>query len=261
MLGAIAGDVIGSVFERNPIKTTDFPLFSRFSTFTDDTVLTLAIAWSILNAADYTKALKMFGRKHPHAGYGGFFYRWMFSSGRKPYNSWGNGSAMRVSPVGFAFSSLDDVLNEAKKSAEVTHNHPEGIKGAQATALAIYLARTGNDKGTIKKEISNRFGYDLNRTTDEIRKTYRFDVSCQGSVPESIISFLESDDFEDAIRRAISLGGDSDTLACMTGGIAQAYYKAVPPSIVSNVRQRLPEAFVSIIDDFNDRYGLQVDQT
>ena len=151
MLGAIAGDVIGSVFERNPTKSTDFPLFNRYSTFTDDTVLTVAIAWAILNGADYPNALKMFGRQYPHAGYGGFFYRWMLSSNLKPYNSWGNGSAMRVSAVGFAFSSPEDVLKKAAESAEVTHNHPEGIKGAQATALAIYLARKGNDKGTIKK--------------------------------------------------------------------------------------------------------------
>jgi len=256
MLGAIAGDVIGSVFERFPTKSMGFPLFSHNSSFTDDTVLTVAVAWSILNRTNYTDALKKFGRKYPNAGYGGFFYRWMFSSNREPYNSWGNGSAMRVSAVGFAFSSLDDVLKEAKKSAEVTHNHTEGIKGAQATALAIYLARTGNDKGTIKKEISNRFGYDLNRAIDDIRKTYCFDVSCQGSVPEAIISFLESENFEDAIRRAISLGGDSDTLACMTGGIAQAYYKKVPPDIASNVRERLPNEFLSIIDEFNEQYGL-----
>jgi len=234
----------------------DFPLFSHNSSFTDDTVLTVAVAWSILNRTNYTDALKKFGRKYPNAGYGGFFYGWMLSSDREPYNSWGNGSAMRVSAVGFAFSSLDDVLKEAKKSAEVTHNHPEGIKGAQATALAIYLARTGNDKRTIKKEISNRFGYDLNRTIDDIRKTYCFDVSCQGSVPEAIISFLESENFEDAIRRAISLGGDSDTLACMTGGIAQAYYKKLPPDIASNVRERLPNEFLSIVDEFNEHYGL-----
>jgi ADP-ribosyl-[dinitrogen reductase] hydrolase len=256
MLGAIAGDVIGSVFERYPIKSTDFPLFSHNSTFTDDTVLTVAVAWSVLNNTDYTTALKRFGRKHPNAGYGGLFYRWMFSSDNAPYNSWGNGSAMRVSPVGFAFSSPDDVIKEAEKSAEVTHNHPEGIKGAQATALAIYLARTGESRKTIKEIISSRFGYDLDRTVQEIRKTYHFDVSCQGSVPEAIISFLESENFEDAIRRAISLGGDSDTLACMAGGIAQAYYKKVPPDITSNVRERLPNEFLSIIDEFNEQYGL-----
>jgi ADP-ribosyl-[dinitrogen reductase] hydrolase len=163
---------------------------------------------------------------------------------------------MRVSPVGFAFSSFEEVLNEAGKSAEVTHNHPEGIKGAQATALAIYLARTGEGREGIRKEISSRFGYDLNRSVDEIRKTYRFDVSCQGSVPEAIISFLESENFEDAIRKAISLGGDSDTLACMAGGIAQAYYKKMPQEIISDVRGRLPDEFLPIIDEFNETYGL-----
>jgi len=256
MLGAIAGDVIGSVFERYPTKSTEFPLFSRVSTFTDDTVLTVAIAFSILKKTDYTQSLKMFGQKYPHAGYGGFFYRWMFSPDSSPYNSWGNGSAMRVSPVGFAFSSFEEVLDEAGKSAEVTHNHPEGIKGAQATALAIYLARKGEGREGIRKEISSRFGYDLNRSVDEIRKTYRFDVSCQGSVPEAIISFLESENFEDAIRKAISLGGDSDTLACMAGGIAQAYYKKMPQEIVSDVRGRLPDEFLPIIDEFNETYGL-----
>ncbi len=256
MLGAIAGDVIGSVFERFPTKSKDFPLFSRYSTFTDDTVLTVAVAYSILTKTDYTTSLKMFGQKYPHAGYGGYFYQWMFSSDSRPYNSWGNGSAMRVSPVGFAFSSIENVLNEAGKSAEVTHNHPEGIKGAQAVALAIYLARTGKRREDIRKEISDRFGYDLNRTTDEIRPYYHFDVSCQGSVPEAILSFLESEDFEDAVRRAISLGGDSDTLACMAGGIAQAYYKEVPQEIISNIRSRLPEEFLAIIDEFNEMYGL-----
>ncbi len=256
MLGAIAGDVIGSVFERSPIKSMDFPLFSRYSTFTDDTVLTVAVAWSILNKTDYTTSLKMFGLKYPHAGYGGSFYKWMFSSDNEPYYSWGNGSAMRVSPVGFAFSTLDNVLNEAGKSAEVTHNHPEGIKGAQATALAIYLARTGENQDTIRKEISNRFDYDLNRSVNEIRKTYHFDVSCQGSVPEAIISFLESENYEDAIRKAISLGGDSDTLACIAGGIAQAFYKEVPPDIATKIREQLPNEFLSIIDEFNETYGL-----
>ena len=255
MLGAIAGDIIGSVFEQHPIKSKEFPLFNRYSTFTDDTVLSVAIADSILRQKDYSTSLKMFGRKYPHAGYGGLFYNWMFSPGNAPYNSWGNGSAMRVSPVGFAFSSVEEVLDEAKKSAEVTHNHPEGIKGAQATALAIFLARTGQGKEIIREQITDRFGYDLDRSIDEIRKTYRFDVSCQGSVPEAIISFLESEDFEDAIRNAVSLGGDSDTMACVAGGIAQAHYKAVPPGIISDVRQRLPNEFLGIIDEFEARFG------
>lgn len=255
MLGAIAGDIIGSVYESSPIKTTEFPLFDRYSRFTDDTVLTIAVAYAILENTDYATSLKYFGRKYPDAGYGMFFYRWMFAPGNKPYNSWGNGSAMRVSPVGFAFNSIEQVLLEAEKSAAVTHNHPEGIKGAQATALAIFLAHTGTSKSKIRQEISTRFSYNLDRTVDEIRPDYSFDVSCQGTVPEAIIAFLESTDFEDAIRNAISLGGDSDTLACITGGIAQAFYKSISNNIVLEVYERLPIEFQSIIDEFNTRYG------
>ena len=254
MLGAIAGDIIGSVFENQPIKTTDFPLFSPLSRFTDDTVLTVAVAYSILRDLDYTPSLKKFGRKYPGAGYGGTFYQWLHTAVSAPYNSWGNGSAMRVSPVGFAFNSISDVLNEAEKSASVTHNHPEGIKGAQATALAIYLARKSEAKDAIRDEISNRFGYDLNRTLDGIRPEYTFDVSCQGSVPESIIAFLESENYEDAIRKGISLGGDSDTIACITGGIAQAYYGDVPIDIIKDTESRLPEEFMEIIKEFNKKY-------
>jgi len=256
MLGAIAGDIIGSVFEANPVKNTDFPLFSTYSTFTDDSVLTIAAAYSILEKVDYAKAFKVFGQKYPDAGYGGSFYHWIFSPSSGPYNSWGNGSAMRVSPVGFAFDSIDDVLHEAGKSAAVTHNHPEGIKGAQATALAVFLARMGENKEFIKREISKRFAYNLNRTLDEIRPGYHFDVSCQGSVPESIIAFLESKNFEDAVRKTISLGGDSDTMACIAGGIAHAFYKEIPQEIVTNVRERLPQEFLVIIDKFSQRYGL-----
>jgi ADP-ribosyl-[dinitrogen reductase] hydrolase len=254
MLGAIAGDIIGSVFEAHPIKYTGFPLFSPYSTFTDDTVLTIAVAYSILEKVDYAKAFKVFGQKYPDAGYGVSFYHWIFSPNSGPYNSWGNGSAMRVSPVGFAFDSVDDVLNEAGKSAAVTHNHPEGVKGAQATALAVFLARKGESKEYIKREISTRFAYNLNRTLDEIRPKYHFDVSCQGSVPESITAFLESKGFEDAVRKAISLGGDSDTMACIAGGIAHAFYKEIPRDIVTNVRERLPDEFLLIIDKFSEMY-------
>jgi ADP-ribosylglycohydrolase len=256
MFGAIAGDVIGSVFELHPIKSTEFSLFSKYSRFTDDTVLTVAVAYSILNKVDYAITFKNFGRKYPYAGYGETFSMWMRSSDNKPYYSWANGSAMRVSPVGFAFNTIDDVLNEAQKSAGVTHNHPEGIKGAQATALSVLLARKGKSKTEIKEEISERFGYDLNRTLNEIRPTYHFDVSCQGSVPQAMIAFLESEDFESTIRNAISLGGDSDTLACIAGGMAQAFYKEIPEEIVLNVRKRLPEEFLAIIDEFNTKYAL-----
>ena len=256
MLGSIAGDIIGSVYEARPIKTTEFPLFGRHATFTDDTVMTVAAAYAILRDVDYTTAFKSFGRQYPNAGYGGFFYSWIFSAESQPYNSWGNGSAMRVSPIGFAFDTLDEVLRQAEKSAAVTHNHPEGIKGAQATALAIWLARRGEDKAAIRRQIGKRFGYDLDRTVDDIRPGYRFDVSCQGSVPESIVAFLDSNDFEDALRLAISLGGDGDTMACIAGGIAQAYFGEIPSAIVKGARQRLPEEFLQILDEFNVSYGL-----
>lgn len=256
MLGAIAGDIIGSVYEGNPIKSTEFPLFSQYSAFTDDTVLTVAIAYAILEKTDYGESLKMFGQKYPYAGYGGSFYTWMLSQDTTPYYSWGNGSAMRVSPVGFAFNSVKEVIIEAKRSAEVTHNHPEGIKGAQATALAIFLARTGETKERIKEEVKRLFSYDLDRRLDEIRPVYYFDVSCQGSVPESIIAFLESSNFEDAVRNAISLGGDSDTMASIAGGIAQAYYGEIPEYILAQVRERLPEELLSVIDSFNAQFDV-----
>ena len=255
MLGAIAGDIIGSVFEFCSIKTTDFPLFKQDSMFTDDTVLTIAIAHSILTKVPYVRSLKIFGRAFPLAGYGGSFIKWLLSDDDRPYNSWGNGSAMRVSPVGFAFNSVEEVLREAEKTAEVTHNHPEGIKGAQATALAVFLARTGESKNTIKDQIISRFGYNLDRKLDDIRPSYTFDVSCQGTVPEAIIAFLESQDFEDAIRKAISLGGDSDTLACITGGIAQAHYKHIPTEIATEVYARLPEELLQVVNSFQTKYA------
>lgn len=254
MLGAIAGDVIGSVFEAQPHKTTRFPLFSPGSVFTDDTVLTVAVAHAILSDSDYAAAFKEFGRRYPDAGYGGSFYHWLFSPESSPYNSWGNGAAMRVSAVGFAFDSESKVLQEAQRSAAATHNHPEGIKGAQATALAIFLARAGESKVSIRHQISERFSYDLNRRLDDIRPDYVFDISCQGSVPESIIAFLESVDVEDAIRKAVSLGGDSDTMACIAGGIAHAFYQDIPAEIVTEVRARLPGEFLAIIDRFNQAY-------
>jgi ADP-ribosylglycohydrolase len=255
VLGAIAGDIIGSVFERRPIKTVEFPLFSEGSTFTDDTVLTVAVAYAILNDRAYGSTIKAFGRQYPHVGYGGRFYQWLQMPESQPYNSWGNGSAMRVSPVGFAFESLEKVLKEARKSAEVTHNHPEGIKGAQATALAVYLARTGESKEEIRQAIAGRFGYDLGRRLEDIRPGYRFDVSCQGSVPESIIAFLASEGVEDAIRKAISLGGDTDTMGCIAGAISEAYYGGVPPEIVGEVQQRVPEDLWEVVETFYDQYG------
>jgi ADP-ribosylglycohydrolase len=198
--------------------------------------------------------LKKFAEKYHNLPYGSGFRRWVKSWDNKPYNSFGNGSAMRVSPVGFAYDSVEDVLHQAKRTAEVTHNHPEGIKGAQATALAIYLARIGESKDTIRKEITDRFFYDLNRTVDEIRPDYSFDVTCQGSVPESIIAFLDSSSWEDAVKKSISLGGDADTMACITGGIAQAFYKKIPENIAKDIRNKLPRDLLEILDKFNTKY-------
>lgn len=258
MLGAIAGDIIGSVYEHQPIKTTDFPLFQSRSRFTDDTVLTVAIADAIVKNNDYKSALKTYGQAFPDAGFGMLFFNWLFSADSAPYNSWGNGSAMRVSPVGFAFDNPDTVMAEAEKSAAVTHNHPEGIAGAQAVALAVHLAKNGTEKEGIRREIERRFGYDLQRSLDAIRPGYAFDVSCRGSVPEAIIAFLESENVEDALRKAVSLGGDSDTIASLTGGIAQAYYQTIPEWIVKKVYSHLPEAFVPVIESFNRRFQVKI---
>jgi len=255
MLGAIAGDVIGSEYEWVDIKQKDFELFSPRSTFTDDTVLTIAIADGLLNQKNYAGVLKEYGCAYPNAGYGNLFAGWLFSDGSKPYNSCGNGSAMRVSPIGFAFNNIQDVLHEAKKSAESTHNHPEGIKGAQATATAVFLARQGSRKEDIRGFIEQEFGYDLSMSLDDLRPIYSFNDTCQKTVPQAIIAFLESVDYEDCVRNAISLGGDSDTLACIAGGIAEAYYKTIPQHIVRETRARLPYDLLRIIDQFYLKYG------
>jgi ADP-ribosylglycohydrolase len=254
MLGAIAGDIIGSVYESHNIKWTRFPLFHPLCRFTDDTVHTVALAESILDGEPFGMLLKSYYRIYPHAGYGGMFLGWAQATSDRPYNSFGNGSAMRVSPVGFAYRSLDEVLHQAKRSAEVTHDHPEGVKGAQAIASAIFLARTCRDKEQIKSYVTKTFRYNLERTLDEIRPAYDFNVSCQGSVPQAITAFLESNDYEDAIRKAISLGGDSDTIACMAGGIAQAYYGSVPDPIVQRVYEILDEPLAAITRRFMELY-------
>jgi ADP-ribosylglycohydrolase len=258
MIGAIAGDIIGSTHEYGRMKSKDFPLFVAESAFTDDSVLTLAVAYAILTDGDYEKAVREIGRRYPGAGYGGFFKAWLHAHDPKPYNSWGNGAAMRVSPVGFAFDTVEDVLREAARTAEFTHNHPEGIKGAQATALAVFLARTEWDKDLIRTEISSRFGYDLERTVDGIRPDYGFDESCQGTVPEALIAFLDSASYEDAVRNAVSLGGDADTLACITGGIAEAFYGPVEAEIRRKVKEILPPDLWQIAADFCERYDLDV---
>jgi ADP-ribosylglycohydrolase len=255
MIGALAGDIIGSVYEASPIKTKDFPLFHPRCRFTDDSVLTIAVAQAILTDGDYGHWVREIGRRYPGAGYGGTFIRWLHAGEPEPYNSWGNGSAMRVSPVGWAFDDIDTTLREAARTAAISHNHPEGIKGAQATALAVFLARTTHDKALIKNEITQRFGYDVDRSLEDIRPTYTFDVSCQGTVPEAIISFMEGENFEDAIRNAISLGGDSDTLACITGAIAEAYYGSIARLIAERVKAALTADLWSITAEFCRKYG------
>ena len=254
ILGAAIGDIIGSVYEWNNVKTTDFPLFTKRTDFTDDSVLTFATMDSILNKTGYAKAYQAYGQKYPDRGYGGNFASWIYDEEPEPYNSWGNGSAMRVSPVGWAYDTIDEVLSQAKRSAEVSHNHPEGIKGAQATASAIFLARTGKSKVEVKEFIEVMFGYNLSRSIAAIRPGYRFNESCQGTVPEAITAFLESTDFESAIRLAISLGGDSDTLACITGGIAEAFYKEVPEYIIENSLRVLPAEIIKLIGEFSCKY-------
>lgn len=254
MIGAIAGDIIGSVYEHRQIKTKDFPLFDARCNFTDDTVLTVAIAYAILSGKPYVDSVRRIGRRYPDAGYGSSFFGWLHSPDVRPYNSWGNGSAMRVSPVGFAFTTEEEVLAQAKATAEITHNHPEGVKGAQALALAVFLARTGSDKESIRSRIASQFEYDLNRTVDGIRPSYSFDVSCQGTVPEAIIAFLDSDSYEDAVRNAVSLGGDSDTLACITGGIAEAFYGGVPDSVRTKVKELVTPDLWSVTEAFCAKY-------
>lgn len=257
ILGAICGDIIGSVYENNPIKTKDFNLFSKRSIFTDDTVMTLAVAnWLVEDKSSkdvLIENLKFFGNLYINAGYGGSFYHWLQSDNPKPYGSWANGSAMRVSPCAWVGNSLDEVQDLAKISAIVTHDHPEGIKGALATADAIYLARTGSSKEEIKNHVETNYKYDLSRSVDEIRPVYSFDVSCAGSVPESIICFLEASDFEDAIRNAISLGGDADTQAAIAGSIAGAYYE-IPKNIADQALNILDECLLDVYMDFEEKF-------
>jgi ADP-ribosylglycohydrolase len=256
MLGSIIGDIIGSVHEGIGTKTKDFPLFIPRSIFTDDSILTVAVADWILTKQDLTELLQAYYRNYPGRGYGGMFCEWAGEQRRAPYNSFGNGSAMRVSPVGFAFETIDDILHWAERSAAVTHNHPEGIRGAQATAAAIYYARRIQDTDQIKTVLESQFRYDLSKTLDQIRPTYCFDETCQGTVPQAIIAFLESTSYEDAIRNAISLGGDADTLACITGGIAEAFYGGVPQDLAASAKELLDPKLTDVIHRFRDRFGL-----
>ena len=238
MLGAIAGDFVGSIHEYTAIKRKDFALVDPRCFVTDDSLLTVAVAEWVLDGTPLVPRFHDLVAAYPGAGWGLRFGSWARARRTDPYHSFGNGAAMRVSPVGWAFAGLDDTLRAAAESAAVTHDHPEGIKGAQAAAAAVYLARTTRDKALIRREIAHRFGYELDRTVDVIRPTYKFDETCQRTVPEAVIAFLDGSDFEDTLRNAVSLGGDADTLACIAGGIAHAYYGGVPEALATPPRWR-----------------------
>ena len=283
MLGAIIGDIVGSVYEFDNTKRTDFPFFSDRCSYTDDSIMTVAVAEWLLTDNQHThesleNIMVRYAQAYefPMGGYGGGFAQWLFrperlvdyrtgelAGKRVPYNSWGNGAAMRASAVGWKFRTLEETEKVAALSASITHDHPEGIKGAQATAAAIFLARTGKTKQEIKDYIQNRFGYDLDTHTDEIRKTYGWEDSCQGTVPPAIRAFLDSTDYESAIRIAVSLGGDSDTLACITGGIAEAYYGEIPDAIYKKAVEMLPSEFIHVLKVFEQGsfYGEKTTRT
>lgn len=257
IIGAICGDVIGSTREFRPIKTKNFVLFENESTFTDDTIMTLAVASWLVKDRESKKVLidemQFWGRKYPYVAYGASFGGWLMQDDPEPYDSWANGSAMRVSPCAWVGNSLEEVRDLAYTSAIISHDHPEGIKGALSVAEAIYLARSGFSKEEIKNSIETNYQYDLDRALDEIRPGYSFDVSCAGSVPESIICFLEAKDFEDAVRNAVSLGGDGDTQAAIAGSIASAYWE-VPKDIVDETVSRLDSDLLGVFMDFEEKF-------
>ncbi len=248
MLGAIVGDIVGSVYEFDNHKSKDFPLFREDSKFTDDTILTIATADALMDGMDFAARYRTYGRKYP-SSYGIRFYDWLDEDAAGPYDSFGNGSAMRVSPVAWFEDTESRVMELAKRSAEVTHNHPEGIKGAQATAMAILWSRQGVRRKRIRQNIEEQFDYDLSISVDELRETYEYNETCQRTVPEAICCFLEADGFEDAIRNAISIGGDSDTLAAITGSVAEAKW-GVPEEIQQEALGRVDGALVDTYERF-----------
>lgn len=256
MLGAIVGDFVGSIYEYRGIKHKDFPLLQPECTVTDDSLLTVAVAEWLMYGIDLVTRFHDLVAAYPAAGWGAMFHDWAAAARRTPYQSFGNGAAMRVGPVGWAFATLDETLAAAAEAAAVTHNHPEGIKGAQATAAAMYLARATGDKAVIRREVARRFEYDLNRTVASIRPTYEFNETCQGTVPEALVAFLDATDFEDALRNAVSLGGDADTLACIAGGVAHAYYGRVPEHLAAPALASLPEPLRPAWDEFRRMYAV-----
>ena len=266
MYGAILGDIIGSPFEFDRgDKTKEFDLFTKGCDFTDDSVMTIAVGEALLAVGPEATVQEIeeavvtnmqdWGKRYPYAGYGGRFRYWLRERNPKPYGSYGNGSAMRVSAVGWLYDSLERTREVARATANVTHNHPEGIKGAEATASAIYMARNGSFKEEIKEYIEREFHYNLNRTLDEIRPGYHMDETCQKTVPEAIIAFLESKDFEAAIRNAVSLGGDTDTLGAITGSIAEAFY-GIPAVLLAECRNRIDDGLMTdVLDEFDHVLG------
>ncbi|TYB33568.1 MAG: ADP-ribosylglycohydrolase family protein [Flexistipes sinusarabici] len=254
MIGAIIGDIVGSPYESGWMNKENFELFRKNSVFTDDTVLTVAVADAILSGVEYEDKIREYANQYRGRRFGKRFKKWLEFQVKN--DSFGNGSAMRVSPIGFAFKREDKVLEEAEKSAACSHNHPEAIKGAKAIALSVYMAKNGYSKEEIRSRITDQFGYDINRNVDEIRPDYFFDSTCKGSVGEAIVAFLDSKDYEDAIRKAVSLGGDADTLACMAGGIAQAYYKKIPEYILDEAWERISSTFCDIIEKFHEAYKI-----
>ncbi len=248
MIGAIIGDIVGSIYERNNHRSKDFQLFSYRCTFTDDTVLTVGVAEALMNEQDFRKHLHKWGRKYPRAGYGRNFKKWIKSDNPKPYGSYGNGSAMRVSPVGMVFDTMEETLRVAEESAVVSHNHPDGINGAKAVAGSIYLARTGGSKQDIQ-EFVETLGYPVDFELDELQRSYRFNSSCAGSVPQAIYCFLISEDFEDTLRTSVSIGGDTDTICAVSGAIAEGYH-GIPEWIEEEAMSRLPQDMVDVIEDF-----------
>lgn len=256
LYGTICGDIIGSVYEGHKTKRLDFPLFGGRNRFTDDTVCTVAVADAIVKGLPFQDSILYWCRKYPHSGYGKRFKSWFHSDNPEPYCSYGNGSAMRVSPIGSFADTMDECLDLARQSAEITHNQPEGVKGAQAVAVAIFMALRGGSKSEIRDFIESQFGYDLRRRYADIQPTYRFHVSCQKSVPESIIAFLESSDYESAVRMAVAYGGDADTMAAIAGGIAAAFYGEIPQIILNHCFHLLPNDIIMAIKDFNQVIGL-----
>ncbi len=256
VLGAIVGDVVGSVHEWAGTKTKEFPLFMPASTFTDETILSIAVAEHLLDRTDCIDGFHRWFERYPGAGFGGSFVHWAFRRQREPYHSFGNGAAMRVAPIAHAFDTLDDVILHARANAAITHDHEEGVAGAEAVAACVFLARSGQSKDEIRRYVSGRFRYPLDQSLDDIRARHEFDSSCAGSVPPSIVAFLESDSFEDAVRNAISVGGDADTMAAIAGAIAEPFYGGVPEDIRAQTLARLDDRLRAIVERFCTAYPL-----